>query len=142
MMCVEVCPSQPDFYAYNHSTLGPICVLYCPTSYYRHTPTRECLPLCPSPYFRDTLTMTCVTQCPDHFYGNTNNQLCVSNCSVAGQYGFADTKKCVGTCPGALFADPTTYLCVAVCPFTYFGEAGVCRPNCVTGFADPITKVC
>lgn len=83
MVCVATCPSDPDFYAYNHTLLGPICVLYCPTLHYRHIATRECLQNCPPPYFRDTLTMTCVLDCPDHFYGNTNNQLCVSNCSAA-----------------------------------------------------------
>lgn len=142
MICVAVCPSTPDFYAYNHSSLGPICVLYCPPTYYRHNATRECLTLCPGLYFRDTLTKTCVLDCPDHFYGNTSNQLCVSNCSVSNWYGLQSTGLCVTDCPDPLFADPTTYLCVDVCPFGYFGEQNVCTPTCIVGFADPITKVC
>lgn len=86
--------------------------------------------------------MSCVTDCPDHFYGNTNNQLCVSNCSVSSQYAYLQTGLCVSSCPGALFADPITYMCVSVCPFGYVGENNVCRPSCLVGFADPITKVC
>ena len=40
MVCVQVCPSFPDFYAYNDTLLDGVCVLYCPPAFYRHTPTR------------------------------------------------------------------------------------------------------
>lgn len=69
MKCVPQCPSSPDFYAYNDSTIGPICVLYCPSTYYKHSINRTCLTVCPAPdYFRDTTTMKCVKNCPDRWY--------------------------------------------------------------------------
>lgn len=42
MKCVAKCPVQPDFYGYNDTNLGPICVLFCPPNFYKHVPTRTC----------------------------------------------------------------------------------------------------
>lgn len=60
MQCVSKCPSSPDFYGYDHATLGGLCVLYCPASNYKYLPSRMCVTSCLSPYFKDSTTMKCV----------------------------------------------------------------------------------
>lgn len=114
MYCVPECPSTPDFYAYNHTTKGGLCLLFCPVSptpYYRHNLTRECLTLCPGPnYFRDVINMMCVTTCPPYYYAEVVNQICVLNCSANNKFGYNGT--CYDVCPNNLNADPTTYYCV------------------------------
>jgi len=141
MTCVAECPSDPDFYAYNHATKGPLCILYCPSLYFRHTPTRECLTACPGPtYFRDLTTMRCVLDCPAYYFAQSTGQICVVNCSINNQYGY--NRVCYSVCPNNTNADPTTNLCVEVCPFGYFAENGVCSTTCTVGFADPFTKIC
>lgn len=96
MTCMEVCSSDPDFYAYNHTTIGPLCVLYCPATYYRHSVTRHCVQNCPGPdYFRDERTMTCVEECSDHYYADTNGQVCVTDCGVSGWFALRNESRCV-----------------------------------------------
>lgn len=69
MKCVRTCSSRPDYYAYNDSSIGPVCVLYCPATFYKHTVNRTCLTSCPAPdYFKDSTTMKCVQKCPDHYF--------------------------------------------------------------------------
>ena len=141
MKCEQTCSSNPDYYAFNDTTLGPICVLYCPATYYRHLPNRTCLQACPAPdYFRDPTTMRCVKVCPDHYFAESVGQLCVTNCSGTSKYGLNNV--CWPGCTAEYSADPTTFLCVKKCPFTYFSELNVCTQNCAIGYADPITKVC
>jgi hypothetical protein len=119
MKCVQTCSLLQDFYAFNHSTLGPICVLYCPSTYYKHLPNRTCLQSCPAPdYYIDTTTMRCVQQCPDHYFAEVTGRICVSNCSINSKFGLNNV--CYDNCTGDYKADPTTNLCVLECPFTYF----------------------
>ncbi len=111
MKCVVQCPNSPDLYAYNDTLLGPICVPFCPSSYYQHLPNRTCLANCPGPnYFQDATTMRCVQNCPDHYFAETIGQVCVSNCSVNNKYGLDNV--CYNGCTGIYSADPTTYFCV------------------------------
>ena len=141
MKCVQTCPTLPDYYAHNHTTLGPICVLYCPSTFYKHVLNRTCLTACPAPtHFKDTTTMKCVQSCPDHYFAETIDQVCVANCSVNNKYGLNNV--CYSACTGIYNKDPTTYLCVKVCPFTYFSEQNVCTQTCSIGYADPISKIC
>lgn len=114
MQCVSKCPSNPDYFAYNHSTLKGLCVLLCPivpVKYYRHNLTRECVTGCPGPnYFRDTVNLVCVTECPPYYYAEVIGQICVLNCSANNKYAY--NVSCYTTCPNNLNADPTTFQCV------------------------------
>ncbi len=121
MKCVDVCPSTPDYFAYNHSTLAGLCVLYCPNNYYRHRVTRHCVTSCPAPYYKDTITMTCVTNCSDYYHAETIGRICVINCGVGNfKYGYQGICYTQNSCPAGTNADITTYTCVQVCPFGYF----------------------
>jgi hypothetical protein len=140
MKCVDKCPIDPDFFAYNHSMIGPICVLYCPTTFYKHIVTRQCVNICPTLYYKDLTTMQCVLSCPDHYFAEIISQTCVASCNGNNKYGFENI--CYAICPNNTNADPTTFLCVEKCPFGYYSENKICVTNCVIGFADDISKVC
>lgn len=138
---MRVCPEVPGYYAYHHVVLGPLCVLYCPDTYFMYLPNRTCLQDCPAPsYFRDLTTKKCVEKCPDHLFAETINQECVANCSINSKYGLDNI--CHPTCSGQYNMDPTRWLCVKACPLTYFSESNLCTQSCLTGYGDPITQKC
>lgn len=111
MKCIPTCSSSPDLYAYNDTTLGPICVLFCPATFYKHLTNRACVNACPGPnYFKDLTTMKCVLNCPDHYFAETIGQICVINCSINSKYGLNNV--CYDSCTGIYNRDPTTYMCV------------------------------
>lgn len=120
-LCVELCPSSPDYF----SQYG-FCKGTCLDLMYRdYQANRSCVVNCSSS--------------PVSLYGtipsSSKPYRCVTalECwSLDGLFGSNTTRKCQ-SCSGSLpFGDPTTRQCVYYCPITYYGDLGthLCVQQC------------
>ena len=62
-MCVDECPSQPDFYG---QVSTKTCVFKCLPTLFSHPDLRLCIDHCDDPYYADPSLGLCVLTCPTH----------------------------------------------------------------------------
>lgn len=95
-LCVDKCPSSPDFYADNTTKN---CVYNCPKGVnwttFADSQSRRCVTECPEGYFGVNSTQRCEQYCPNGTYADPIIRVCVANCTVRPHYYKTSTWTCV-----------------------------------------------